>query len=297
MIYCKDGEIMKKIRILFLIGFVVIFASCSYKTDTSDKDNPMHVEEKTSEDASINTKPESYTDIKFEGGTEWKMLFLVFRNNNINYTDSNGNLIQDNNVMSNEEIQCIKDLSLHFTNDVYLDSNKQIYPIVDVYVVDTPICKLTESGNGPWLSSEGTHEIIKDMININDYDHITVFANLNNIKTSYFGLGGTYFEQYTGYTFINTINKEQWLAYCDTNTSWTPSVVVHEFLHFIESWSKHLDKEISIGVHDAETYGYNDSDDWRGWYKDFMTGNVKDASGNSAGVSSKIWNSPPGSFR
>lgn len=250
-------------------------------------------------------------EYNLEETTVWNFLFLIFKNNKIVYIDDAGKECLENSVMSEEEIAILKEALPWFEKDIYEISNGMIKANVEIQVVDVPLTNLTlgenELGYDYSLNVVDAYDLIKDFVNIDLYDHITIFSDLNNIKTKYMGLGGTIFNNYTGYSFINTQNNDYALWYFDKTSIWSSAIIVHEFLHFVETWSRTLNYErvlnyeipfrLHDGMENGEKYGYTDEEWWKKWYIDFINQKVRLEDGSYAGVPKEVWGIPPREYR
>lgn len=225
---------------------------------------------------------------------EWKMLFLIFKNSKIPMKDSTGQDIIGQNGVSEKEIEDIKKAVLQFKEDSYKDSNGKLNVDVEVKVIDKPIEKTEETIYGPYPPADYIYELIKDDIDIDEYDYIGALGNLNTIEPKFAGLTHYPFYQGTGYMFCNTQITD-----FSEKSEWTPAIIVHEFLHFMISYrSQWLQKEVPIDLDKAESYGYQHIEEWRQYYIDIMNGNLILENGEKTGITDKaFWNITPKDFR
>lgn len=273
----------------------------SYRYFLIDNDT-FHEDHIASNDGDEHDCPVSYNKLKeynIEETTLWNFLFLIFKNNKIVYIDDTGKECLENSIMSEEEIAILKEAISWFEKDIYEISNRMIKANIEIQVVDVPLTNLTLGEFGYKLAVRDAYDLIKDFVDINLYDHITIFSDLNNIKTEYFGLGGTTFNQNTGYSFINTQNNDYAIWYFDRRNIWSSAVIVHEFLHFVETWSeilnyeRVLNYEIPFLLHDVEKYGYIYEEEYKKWYIDFINQKVLLEDGSYAGVPKEVWSISP----
>ena len=237
---------------------------------------------------------------------EWNFLFVILPNTDISYTNGAGEKIVDKHTMTDREIELIKRNAQLFANEMYDMSEHIVYPRVTTVVVDTPVTfnDLAPYGTDQyWLSESKARRFLPSSVNLNDYDHVTVFADIGSETVgdaNYWGLGGTDFGQSTGYSFIRHHSTEYALWVFDEERRWPPAVIVHELLHFVERWSAKRGCPLTITVHDGEALGYeNDNQYWdqKVFYNDFIRHAVPQDDGTTAGVPAATWRQPPRLFR
>lgn len=227
-----------------------------------------------------------------ENATKWNFLIAIFKNNSIVYETANGESGTETNSMGTDEISAITFAAEQFKQYLQEQAGDLIRPTVDIVVIDIPITSLTSTGNGLWLSEKDAFSIIKQKVNISKYDHVTAFANLNTIKTSYFGLGGVHADD-IGYSFINTQSRSYCLIAFNPGTSWAwpAGVIVHEFLHFMETWSRMNDKKVLVSADDSDKFGYYTNH--KSFYNDIIHDKIQNADGSNIGIVKDIWEYPP----
>lgn len=231
---------------------------------------------------------------------DWNFLFLIFPNVDITYTDGSGQTISEKTSMSDNEIALLKRTAQLFEEDLYEMSRYVVKPHVTVEVAEVPIAfdDLTYSDSlGYYLDGRAVSTMLPASIDLNDYDHVTVFADIDNVETKYWGLGGTTLLQGTGFSFINNFNTEYAMWAFDEESQWAPAIIVHEFLHYMETWSRICGCPIPISADSGESLGYtSDTCDFKDFYTDFITHEVKTADGITSGVPCGIWRRPPHLF-
>ncbi len=229
-----------------------------------------------------------------EEPVEWRFLFAVFSN----YISQNGT----RTTMTQEELDAIQYAAQGFED--YMESFGYIRPTVETVIIDTPLQGPTppaDDPTNPRLHADDAYRYLKDQVDLDTYDHVTVFANMAPDKTDYWGFGGSFLPNGTGYSFMNTISRDLCLksmSEAHEKGYWPPAVPVHEFLHFTESLGRKLGQYVPITCHDSEQYGYKkDDDDFKVFYTDLITRQVKGADGSMLGVSEMVWRFSPRMLR
>ena len=236
---------------------------------------------------------------------EWKFLITIFPNTDISYTSADGKKIVDKHSMTDKEIDLLKKAGELFASDLYDISNHVVRPKVDILVVEAPV---TFENLAPyretmyWMNAAGMRKLLPDSVNLDDYDHVTAFTDIEAEtmrNATYLGLGGTDFGQGTGYTFVRNQNTDYVLrGYNDKDdTRWPAAVIVHEFLHFAERWSNKRGCPVAVAVHDAQALGYTNENEWKQYHTDFINFDVTAEDGFPAGVPAAVWRQPPHLFR
>lgn len=249
----------------------------------------------------------------------WYFLFVIFKNTDISYTDAEGKQIREKTSMPEEEIARINRTGQLFANDLYSMTGGTVYPHVDVLVVDTPITfeDLVHNGgsDAPYnLSVQSVKKKLPDTIQIDAYDHVTAIANAAGETmggATYLGLGGSDFGQGTGFSFVRNNSEKSALDYFNSEENWTPAIVVHEMLHFLDSWSASRGCYRPTSLHAVA--GHKDPYwDFRFGYAAYMAydyvvmpGDGTDPSieiddardGYPVGIPCAIWRMPPRSYR
>lgn len=234
--------------------------------------------------------------------TTWRFLFVILKKNNIPYPDETGKTQRETNTMTSAEVQAIRSACNNFKTYFTQNAGTLVKPVVEILEINTPITELVATGvsgseeKNPslWLPWDKCLPLIRSKVDINKYDHITAIANLNNIKTPvYWGLTGSGFPQGTGYSFINTQNKDYCLRTFSTTSAFQSSVFVHEFLHYAHSWSiARTGKTPTVNNHQAAQYGY-DNNNHSKFYADLINKRVVDSTGNLTGIEPAAWANPP----
>ena len=228
-------------------------------------------------------------------GTVWKFLFVILPNNNFTAKNTAGETVHDTHVMDQEELDIITNAIHAFETDMPVISQGKVQPQVDMMIIDTPITNLSTCSSGPWFSHEDAYAILKDRVNLDNYDHVTVIGDLRSLKLGYWGLGGTWFKNGTGYTFIKAADTNLWAM----RDRWAPEVFVHELLHFASNWAELRGYKVPVHLHSSEQYGYKETNETgeKDWLVDFVNNAVPAGNGTYAGIPADVWTMPPRHYR
>ncbi len=230
-----------------------------------------------------------------EEGTTWRFLFVILKNNDFTAAASNGQQVHDTHVMDQEEIDILVNAIHAFETDMPVVSNGKVRPVVDIILSDAPVTHLSTCDSGPWLSHDDAYDLIKDQVDIDLYDHITLIADLRSLKLGYWGLGGTWMKNGTGYTFIKAADTNLWAM----EQRWAPEVFVHELLHFMSNWAELRGYQVPVHLHSSEKYGYKEDSKTgeKTWLVDFINNAVPVGDGTYAGIPQEVWAITPRSRR
>lgn len=230
----------------------------------------------------------------------WRFLFVILKRNNITYRDPVGKTQKETTRMSAAEVNAIKFAANEFKKYFQKEAGSLVKPVVDVVEIDTPITALSNSGHtndtSLWLRPEDCYSLIRPKVDINKYDQIFAVANLNSIETFYWGLtsGAGGFFQRTGYSFINTLNKDKCLYYFSPSRDFPSGLFVHEFLHTMEAWNEdRTGKRPETDLHTKEPYGYGDYE----FYSRYINKTLVSGTGTKVGIDPAAWAAPPYSVR
>jgi len=236
----------------------------------------------------------------------WRFLFVILKQNDITYRNTSGKTQRETYSMTPEEVKAIRYACNNFKTYMTKNAGNLVKPVITIVEIDKPITKLSTTAisgaegkdDNLWLPWYDCLPLIRSKVDISKYDHVTAFANLNTIRTpGYWGLTGSGFPQRTGYSFINTQNRDYCLSSFKASNPFPSSVIVHEFLHFAHSWStERTGQAPTVNNHDAPKYGYDDSNHSK-FYADLINKRVLDANGSLAGIDPAAWANPPVSVR
>lgn len=236
----------------------------------------------------------------FAKGVEWRFLAVILRNADIHYTKSTGERVDDTTTMTDEEVNMYIDLSGRVRDDLITLSRGVIGAKMDYIVIDKTITfddLVYSEGNGYWLDPKGAEKFLPSTVDLDYYDHITFFTDMD-LEVTYLGLGGVPFSQNTGYSLIRVKDTYNASWIFDENRAWPSAAIVHEFLHFMETWSKYNNCGIYLGLHKGAEY-YEDDPYWDKWYyyEQYINCEIPLSNGAYTGVPIGLWRQPPHSFR
>ena len=219
---------------------------------------------------------------------DWHFLFAIFKNVDADCKDKNGKSIHTKYTMPQDEIDAIRDHARAF--EEYMNQLGVMRAHVDVMEINTAVTKLGEDSGGSWISPEEAVPLLKDNVVLDKYDYVFSIVSMN-INTSYAGLTGSSFENGTGHSCIHFTNQKDCLEdYPRGNVFWTPTLYVHEFLHFMEALSRCFGTEFSL--HDIQNvYDSRLIDGWKKCYTDTVLNQAKGTAGT--GVDPRVWQYPP----
>lgn len=136
---------------------------------------------------------------------------------------------------------------------------------------------------GAYLGVDGAILLLEDKVDLDKYDHTFGIVSLN-VRTAYAGLTGAAFENGTGYSCVHFMNREHCLEkYPQDNVYWTPTLYVHEFLHFTEALSRkfgiNFDEHAIQNIYDSRLI-----DGWKDCYTDIILNRVNGNTETGMGV-------------
>jgi len=221
--------------------------------------------------------------------TTWEFLVLVFPNTNISL---NGNRYQSK--MTGADIEDIRDLLSRTKNSLENLSNNRMRANMDIKIIDNPISSLTTYKDNWWVSPKDISTIIDHYLSIKEYDHVISVVTLNGRGStnpvpniSWEGLGGINHGD-VGYSVINKPANDSLNG--NTSLSFRERTFIHEFLHTLERDGLSSGYNIP-DLHDRESFGYTNVDNYRSWYKDYMTENIYDNTINRRiGIPKEMYN-------
>lgn len=230
-----------------------------------------------------------------EKNANWKFLAVILTDTGIDVTDQDTHQrIKLSHTLSSVEINAIRNSLTSFEKDFTKDADGLFQVSVDIVESDAKCTSYTKDGNGYSVSAASAYAYLKENnIDITGYDHVIMITCLPSLPANYYGLGGTFIEGMTGFSFIIHTDVQFCIDYLTGkyDNLWPSAVYIHEFLHSIESYSAKLGFEIPT-LHDAEKYGYTDKEEWRAWYQDYIHKNVT-ANGEKIGVDPQVWRIRP----
>ena len=224
---------------------------------------------------------------------DWYFLFAIFKSVDADY-QKDGEEKHAAYTMTQDEIDFVRQDAREF--EAYMNQVGVMRAHVDVVEIDQTITALKQYGTtGGYLSPVEAAPLLRGSgIDLDRYDHVTCAVSLND-SMGYLGLGGTSYENGTGHTCINLKNREYCLNVLrKTEKTFSPSMYVHEFLHFMENMNRKWGAE--FGLHDIRINHYTpDDDNGKGCYTDILLNRARGDAGT--GVHPAAWRYPPRVFR
>ena len=226
-------------------------------------------------------------------GKEWKFLNVIFKSVD---TTSPKNV---HTTISAKGVKFLETLGSEFERVFKEISVGKVRPKVDTIILEEPITSLSfgeVDGEGMeyQICYDDVKDILRDKVDIFKYNHLSVFTSLEPIDTDYFGLGGMIIENKVGYSFINCREESYYEWVFDPKQSkYRTAVMIHEFLHGIESWSRYLGYSGFHALHDAEDLGYTNDKEWLAWYTDYVNDITHD-NWTLSGINPEVWKIPMG---
>lgn len=222
----------------------------------------------------------------------WKVLLLVYKSIDADYTDMNGVSRHLTHTMPSLEIEDGVAAFRRYVALVHDGSNAESFVQYDIVYVDRPLTSLTSLGTNLWWPSPTDTHIELSAYVPQNYDSALVLWPQTNFATgqqipSYWGLGLQPTSWANGATYATVANAPSWM--------WKiPSVGepwLHEWLHGVSYY--YADKGFAIPTGDADgasAHGYERSSTigFMAYYHDLMTGNVLE-NDQLVGISDQAW--------
>lgn len=228
----------------------------------------------------------------------WEFLAVILTETGIDTMDKETNRrIKLSHKMSSAEVTAIKKSLEGFEKDFTQDADGLFRVSVDIVTSDVKCTDYHKDGNGYSIGTSEAYTYFKQNgIDISGYDHVIMITCLPSLPASYYGLGGTFIDGNVGFSFVLHTDVNRCIEYLNGKYDglWPSAVYIHEFLHSIESYSSLLRLPVPV-LHDAEKYGYTDTEEWRAWYIDYIHKNVV-KNGEKQGVEPVVWKLRPSLF-
>jgi len=217
-----------------------------------------------------------YDNLAFVKSNNWRILGVIVKEVDAPFTHVTEGIIQIQTSMTEKHIQTaverFKDLE-HFLNTY---SNGQMTAKVDTITINITLTNLSTCYLAPFVANEAFDLLESSQINWKNYDHIMIFSYLYVPASTggyYASPAGLFYGPQEG-TFLSEVRFE--VPNLDnsrfTNGMFPEDALVHEFLHNLESMSRHR-KTITI-LDDARYESDVYSRDSFRFYIDFMNQNV-----------------------
>ena len=219
---------------------------------------------------------------------DWYFLVAIFKNVDTDCDNGDGVATHTTYAMTQAEEEFIKKLAK--TSEKYMNGLGVICAHLDFMEIDEPVTELAESEYGSWISEEQAAQLLKDTVDLDQYDHVFCAVSLN-VGTRYSGLTGAAIENGTGHSCLNFMNEENTLG--NFNPAFPGAIFIHEYLHFLElSMSHKWGGEFEL--HNiAEQINEPVVDEYKACYTDIILNQVGEDVRYGTGVPPAVWQYPP----
>jgi len=229
-------------------------------------------------------------DYKSEDDHVWNFLFVIASELELNFYDEyRDRNVKLNSTIDEKRISLIKEQAEQFEKVLSKASQGRIIP--NVHIVVTPLRPERADCLGDtdyWLSGGNVKPDLDALgYDITSYDHVVVVADTGDMPSgSYWGLGGTFIQNYTGYTFIRSFGTAE-----KDGAGMNYGVMWHEFMHSLETRANWWGYDFPA-LHDMEQYPYKDDpgDDWN---TDYTNGTIRNCKRDYAGLPPVMWELKP----
>jgi hypothetical protein len=231
-----------------------------------------------------------------EKTSTWKFLFVVLENTSLKTYDSE--LDQELNLsyhLTDKQYAALCKSIDDFQTDMNKIANGRFLFDVSTVKCSAEFSTYDKISAGYYINSESALDyLLSQNINLENYDHVVFLSCFPELPRTYWGLGGTYLDKYIGYSQIVYGDWCEWYCYDVSPTCWPAGVIVHEFLHFMETYAREFGYEIA-SPDQAQNYGYENVDDWRNYYTDFINNEIHN--NEKIGIPEFLWYYPPTSLK
>lgn len=222
---------------------------------------------------------------------DWYFLFAIFKNVDADGKDRDNKAVHVKYSMSQDEVDIAQDNAKEF--EEYMNSLGVMRAHVDVVEIDATATELQEYSGGSYIGPKQAAPLLRSKVGLDQYDHVFCLVSLDTLVTRWVGVTGSTFENGTGHSCVNFVNREFALKnYAPADNSWRPTLYVHEFLHFGERLSKRFSTGFNLhGVQAIYNTSYIDA--WKGCYTDIILNQAKGTAETGTGVYPVTWQYPP----
>lgn len=222
----------------------------------------------------------------------WKVLFLVYKNIDTDYTDGNGQTQHLTHTLSATEIENGVSAFRQYPALAHTLSDSESFVQYDIVYVDRPLTSVTSLGTNLWWPSPTDTREELDIYVSNNYDSVLVLWPQTNFETgqqipSHWGLGLMPTSWANNATYGTVANAPTWM--------WQHPMIgepwLHEWLHGVSYF--YAERGFRMPEGDADgggSHGYiwSPTTGWTDYYRDLMTGNVLE-NGELLGISAQAW--------
>ena len=219
---------------------------------------------------------------------DWYFLFAIFKNVDADCLDADKVTRHAKYAMTQDEVEVARSYAKEF--EMYMNQLGVMRAHVDVVEIDTPITELQESDSGSYLGSKQAASLLDSKVDLDQYDHVTCIVSLN-VHTGYGGITGSEFENATGQSCINFVNRDWCLSVWAVGVyPWAPGYPVHEYLHFMERMNKRWGRDFDLHII-MENFYERVNNEYEECYTDIILNRAKGTAGT--GVIPEAWQYPP----
>ncbi len=232
---------------------------------------------------------------------DWYFLFAVFKNVNADGKDKDGKTVHVTYSMSPEEVDIARNNAQAF--EAYMNSLGVMRAHVEVVEIEEPVTELKEhsASKGSLVGPVQAAPLLKNKVDLDRYDHICCIVGLDNLVTRWIGVSSSTFENGTGHSCVNFVNREYALKnYAPLENYWRPALYVHEFLHFGEHLNQKWGEEFVLHRDGKTHYVKSKTDDWKDYYTDAILNQLTDLDvfpEGGTGIRPIVWQVPPHALR
>lgn len=244
-----------------------------------------------------------FTDIKLEKMTKeldnnWNVVCF-----NINNIDANLNGKKYRVSMTAEDKLIIRENLERFAITMEDFSCGKMDIETRCIEINEPLTTLSYNDeNAYYIEPKDVYDLIDEYVQDGEYDHIFIATRMGDITTGveipvneWIGLGGMRYEDigFSNIRLPNDMKRTTMYKYDLTSDTFPEEVFVHEFLHTLERNLGEYETDFPK-LHDNKLYGYKEdnTDGLKEWYKDYLTGTVRDGS-NYVGLSDIVYSTMP----
>ena len=217
---------------------------------------------------------------------DWYFLFAIFKNVDADCADGDGLTTHAVYTLPQEELDIFLDNARAF--EAFMNQVGVMRAHVDIVEIDTTVTELERINHGSWISPEQAAMLLKDKVDLDQYDYVYSAVNLN-VYTSYAGASGSPMDNGSGYACMNIKNREYALKYFAARDS--AALYVHELLHFMEMRSQAWGS--AYNLHGIRDKFYKSSNYDLNCLTDIILNQVEGDAETGTGVAPAAWQYSP----
>jgi len=221
---------------------------------------------------------------------EWDFLWVIIDEFEVNYYDAERKrTVKAKTNLSSEELSHIRSVAKEFETVIAKASEGRIIPNIEVVVINEKLRYIEPYFDDYYIGAGMAKEILEKYgMEASAYDHVAIIADVGDVPAGYWGLGGSFIRDYTGYTFARYLGNG--------NGGINYGMMWHEFMHSVETRAGYCMGFDFPGLHDMEQYPHykNDPGDW--WNTDYTNGEVVGCTRDYHGLPYFMWELKPTLF-